>query len=60
MYEVDGKTFNSFDDVIAYAWNTYKISYEAEGELNEEEKQAACKELHHHINNNMDYTETNL
>lgn len=48
MYKVLDKSFNSFDDVVRYAWSTYKIEMYCEADT-EEDKQEACKLLERHV-----------
>jgi hypothetical protein len=50
MYRVGVLEFKTFDDVISYAWNDYKISFEEDLErMTEEMKREACKELNQYI-----------
>ena len=44
MYQVLSKTFDTFDEVITWAWNEYHIA-DFEPAETEEEKHVACKEL---------------
>lgn len=52
MYKVCFKEFMSFDDVVEYAWNEYKIdlSYIDPSIMTEEEKHDACYNLDCMIN----------
>jgi hypothetical protein len=50
MYKVGTKVFDSFEDVIAWAWNEYKIDFCSVQEISEVEKQEACDELLFRIN----------
>lgn len=45
MYSVYNRMFKDFDEVIDYAWNTFKIDLHQETELTEEDKEHLCIEL---------------
>jgi hypothetical protein len=43
MYKVADKEFNTFQEVIEYAWNEHKISFEGdEAAMMEDDRQDAC------------------
>jgi hypothetical protein len=48
MYRVGDNVFNTFDDVITWAWAVHLIDLYREPQT-ELEKHAACKELEDHI-----------
>ena len=45
MYTVKGRVFEDFDAVISFAWNTYKIDFSYEDEVDELVADRACREL---------------
>lgn len=58
MYKILDNTFNKFDEVVAFAWNTYKIELEAKEEyMQEKDKRAACIELERMVKS-MEYKVT--
>lgn len=45
-YQVGNEQFVSFDEVVRWAWNEYKIDFPSDADsLDEDEKQLACREL---------------
>jgi hypothetical protein len=45
-YEVHGLEYETFEEVVEYAWDEFKIDIEADfTKFSEEEKQRACKVL---------------
>jgi glutamate mutase epsilon subunit len=46
-FEVNGKTFKKFDEVISWAWKEHKIAYEPETDapLSLAEQRKVCKDL---------------
>jgi hypothetical protein len=45
MYKVRTKEFDTFDEVISWAWSELKVSFEGEGNLSEEQRRDACEQL---------------
>jgi len=45
MFKVNDQTFDTFEQVVEWAWETHKIDFESVEELTEEDKQQACVEL---------------
>lgn len=44
-YNINGKVFESFEDVVRWAWNEHKLELFGENEMGEIAKQELCKEL---------------
>lgn len=50
MYTILGKTYETFDEVIRFAWDTHRIDFDPHSDktvdnMTEEDKQLACREL---------------
>ena len=44
-YRVKDTEFDTFEEVILWAWNTHKLDFTFEDKMTEEKKQEACKDL---------------
>jgi len=51
MYTIKGIKFDSFEEVMDWAWNEYKIMYEPVEDrvMTDGQKQDACKELEEYL-----------
>jgi hypothetical protein len=52
-YKVLGKEFDTYEDVVKWAWNTHKIDEGMDEPTTEEEKQDACNDLENMLINDM-------
>ena len=46
LYKVGNKEFNTFEEVVTWAWNEYKIEfYDHDNDMGEIDKECACAQL---------------
>ena len=53
MYKINDISFNTFEELVQWVWNTHKIAFEPTtviADMTEEQKQLACREAQAHIN----------
>lgn len=44
-YQVNDKVFETFDEVVTWAWNEHKIDFNSEEDLTVGQKLEACQQL---------------